>query len=181
LRGPIYVSPDLRSIADAYQAWRDGTIPSEPPMTLRISSLMDSSLAPPDCAVMTVTMGGIPCRLRDGAWTHEKRDALRDMAIRAIERIMPGTAARIVATEVIVPGDIEEALAVTDGDLWGGEIAADQMLDLRPWPACRGSRTPIKGLYLGGMSSSAGPLATCAAGVAAARAVTADLKRGWFA
>ena len=57
----------------------------------------------------------------------------------------------VLAAEVIAPPDIEEALGATEGDLWGGEIASDQMLDLRPGP-----RTEIHGLYLAGPSSAAG-------------------------
>jgi phytoene dehydrogenase-like protein len=181
LRGPIYISPDLRRFADAHLAWRAGAIASEIPIALRIPSIMDSSLAPPGCAVMTATLGAIPCRLFDGAWTHQKRDALRDITLAAVETVLPGTLTRIVATEVIAPSDMEESLAITDGDLWGGEIAADQLLDLRPWSLRYAPRTQIEGLYLGGASSAAGAVATCAAGVAAARAVQTDLKRRWFA
>jgi phytoene dehydrogenase-like protein len=74
-----------------------------------------------------------------------------------------------LASRLIVPPDIETALGRTDGDLDGGEIAADQMLDARPGP-----RMPIRGFYLAGPSSVAGPLGTCAAGLVAARAFLAD-------
>jgi len=176
LRGPIYVSPDLEGFAAASMSWRAGRIAPKLPVTLRIPSLMDPSLAVPGGAVMTATFGAVPHRPADGAWTREMRDVLRDMALGALESVMPGMAGRVSAAEIIVPGDMEDAFGTTAGDLWGGEIAADQMLDLRPWPDC--PRTLLKGLYLGGSSAAAGPLATCAAGIAAARAVSADLKRG---
>jgi phytoene dehydrogenase-like protein len=73
---------------------------------------------------------------------------------------------------------MEDQLGSTDGDLWGGEIAADQMFDLRPGLAAIGPRTPINGLYLAGSSSAAGVLATCASGAAAAYAIIADRKAG---
>jgi phytoene dehydrogenase-like protein len=128
---------------------------------------------------MTVTVSGVPSRLFDGAWTHEKRDALRGCVFRAIERVLPGTTALVRACELLVPPDIEQALNCADGDLWGGEIASDQMLAYRPGFDCAPPRTPIEGLYLAGPSTLMGVLGTCVSGVAAARTIAADLKRGW--
>jgi phytoene dehydrogenase-like protein len=84
-----------------------------------------------------------------------------------------------VGAELIVPPDIEEQIGATEGDLHGGELAADQMLDLRPgFEGATGARTPIRGFYLAGPSTAAGPLATGAAGAIAAATVLADLKAG---
>lgn len=178
LRSPIHIAPDPRRTAQAYAAWRAGTIAEHPPLTLRIVSAGDPDFAPAGQATLTATLGCIPCRLFDGAWTHEKRDLLRARALAAIEAVLPGTRAHLIAAELIVPPDIEEALGATDGDLLGGEIAADQMFDLRPGFETAGPRTPIDGLYLAGPSSAAGPMRSCAAGVIAARAVIADAKAG---
>ncbi len=122
----------------------------------------------------------MPHRLFDGAWTHEKRDALRAGVLAAVEAVLPGTAARAVATQLLVPSDMEDELALTDGDLWGGEIAPDQMLGQRPGAGAGAGapRTPVRGLYLAGASTTTGVLATCAAGVFAGRAVIADFSAG---
>lgn len=177
LHAPIQVAPDPARMAEACAAWRNGTIPDHPPLSLRVVSASDPCLAPAGQAVLTVTLGCIPFRLFDGAWTHEKRAALRNRALAAIESVLPGTAAHVVAAELIVPPDIEEALGATDGDLGGGEIAADQMFGFRPGFDAASPRTPITGLYLAGPSSAAGPLGTCVAGSIAARAMIADLGR----
>jgi phytoene dehydrogenase-like protein len=129
---------------------------------------------------MTVTIGAVPSRLFDGAWTHDKRDALRDRVLQRIEQVLPGLTARIRACALIVPPDIEEALGCTDGDLWGGEVAADQMLSRRPDDGCVPPRTTIKGLYLAGPSTAAGVLGTCVSGVLAAQALVADVKGRQF-
>lgn len=176
LRGPIHVSPDV--CAEAYRAWRSGAVPRNLPLTLRIVSATDPSLAPVGAACMTVTLGGVPHTLFDNSWTREKRDRLREAALAAIEAVLPGTSARIVGAELIVAPDIETMLGITAGDLSGGEIAADQMLGFRPFADFAGTRTPVEGLYLVGPSSALGPLATCASGVAAARAVMADFAAG---
>jgi phytoene dehydrogenase-like protein len=174
----IHIAPGANG--SAYAAWRAGTVAEQLPVTLRFISAADRQSCPPGSAVMTATIGCVPFRLFDGSWTHEKRDALREQVLACIEQVLPGTAARVRACEVIVPPDIEEALGCTDGDLWGGEIASDQMLGFRPWLDCAAPRTPIGGLYLAGPSTTAGVLGTCASGVFAARALAADLKAGRF-
>jgi phytoene dehydrogenase-like protein len=174
LRGPVYVAPNFSKFAEAHLAWRSGTLAAELPTTLRVVSASDPGLAPPGCAVLTATLGAVPFRLFDGAWTKEKRDTLRDRALGAAEIAFPGITSAVIAAEVITPGDIDEAIGATEGDLWGGEIAADQMLDYRPWSDPAPPRTPIRGLYLAGPSAPLGPIATCAGGVLAAEAVMAD-------
>src|SRR5208282_3854052 len=106
------------------------------------------SLAPVGKSVVTVTFGAVPFRLFDGAWTREKREALRTQALTALETAMPGSIAHVIAAETIAPPDIEEAIGATDGDLMGGELAADQMPSA--WPEFPFPRCPFKGLYLAG-------------------------------
>jgi len=178
VEGPIHVSPDAEAFAGAHAAHAASTIPEAPPLTLRIVSAADPRLAPEGKAVMTATIAGIPHHLFDGSWTNAKRVALRTRVLAQIEEILPGTTARVLGTELILPSDIEDALGVTEGDLDGGEIAPDQAFGFRGFSECPGGRTPIRGLYLGGRSSPAGPSGTCAAGVMAARAVAADLNAG---
>jgi phytoene dehydrogenase-like protein len=175
-RGAIPVSSDLEQLAAANAAWRTGTIAQHLPVSLRIASSTDPSLAPPGQSVVTATLGAVPFRLFDGAWTREKREILRTQALAALETAMPGAGAHVIATQVIAPPDIEEALGATDGDLTGGELAADQMLTAGPWPDVLFPRCPLKGFYLAG--SWLAMSGTCAAGAAAARTVTADLASG---
>jgi phytoene dehydrogenase-like protein len=176
--GPIHLEPGMNKHGVVYAAWRAGTVAKDLPVALRFISVTDPRSCPMGAATMTATVGGVPVRLFDGSWTHEKREALREQVLTQVERVLPGIAARVRACDVIVPPDFEEALGCTDGDLWGGEIASDQMLGFRPWFGCVPPRTPIGGLYLAGPSTSAGILGTCVAGVFAARAIAADLEAG---
>jgi phytoene dehydrogenase-like protein len=176
LRAPILVAP--AGAAEFCSNWRNGTVPERPPATLRLTTAVDPFLAPDGCATLTITLGAIPHTPFDGAWTHDKRNRLRDTALAIAEQAFPGIAARVLAAELIVPPDIESQLGITEGDLLGGDLSATQMLGFRPFPECNGTRTPVEGLYLAGPSSTLGPLATCASGVAAAHAVLADMRAG---
>jgi len=176
--GPVHIAPQAADMGKAFAAWQAGTLAEQLPVALRIPSATDPRLSPVGAATMTVTVGCVPSHLFDGAWTHEKRDALRDRVLGGMERVLPGVTERILACELLVPPDIEQALGCTDGDLWGGEIAADQMFSFRPGGGCIAPRTPIEGLYLAGPSTSSGVIATCASGIMAAQALIADLKEG---
>jgi phytoene dehydrogenase-like protein len=175
--GAIHVAPKEDRFGNAFAAWHSGTLAEQFPMTIRFPSAADPRLCPAGTAMMTVTAGCVPSRLFDGAWTNDKRDGLRHAVLQCIEQVLPGVTARIRACEVIVPPDIEQALGCTEGDLWGGEIAADQMFSYRPGGA-PAPRTPVEGLYLAGPSTMAGVLGTCASGIVAAQALMADLKDG---
>lgn len=178
LRSPLHVMPGAAHFTAAAAAAEAGVIARHPPVTLRVVSATDPGLAPAGKAVMTATLSGIPKRLFDGAWTREKRDIVRDRALTAADAVLPGVTARVLAAEVIVPPDVEAALGASEGDLTGGEIAADQMLGFRPWVDGAGPRTPVAGLYLAGPSTAAGVVASCASGVHAARAVLSDMQAG---
>ncbi len=178
LRGPIHVMPGLDHLVEAYAAWRSGTIADHLPIALRFASTVDPALAPLGACVMTATIGCVPHTLFDGAWSHDKRDRLSAHVLGAIAKVFPGIIATIQALKLLVPPDMAEALGATEGDLWGGEIAPDQIFGFRPWQVCKSPYTPVEGLYLAGPSASASLFGTCAAGAAAADAVLADLRAG---
>lgn len=178
LRSPLHVMPDPQRLAAAHSACRAGLIPDHPPAVARFVSASDPGLAPAGKAVLAVTLGAIPHRLFDGGWTRDKRDLLKARALRDLEAVLPGLSPRVLASQLLVPPDMEAALGITAGDLMGGEIAADQMLGQRPWLDCAAPRTPLAGLYLAGGSTAAGLAASLASGAEAARAIIADKRAG---
>ena len=175
--GPLHIAPSLEALSAASQAWRNGVVAETLPITLAVPSRHEPALAPYGSATVTATLGAVPFRLFDGAWTHEKRELLRRRTLGAVEAVIPGFSDRVLGSEVVAPPDIEDALGATDGDLLGGEIAGDQMLGTGPWAKPALPRTPIAGLYLAGSNLTASAFATCAAGAAAAHALIADRGR----
>jgi len=159
----------LAGDAQYLSSFRHGAVPSQPPLLIDPVSQRDPSLAPPDCATLTVTIAGIPGRLFDGVWSQYRRQRLAAAVLPRIEAALPGTIAALTGIRIIVPPDIEGRLGASGGDLEGGQLAPDQMLAFRPQ-----ARSAIEGFYLGGVSTAAGPLGTGAAGYAAALSVLAD-------
>jgi phytoene dehydrogenase-like protein len=70
-----------------------------------------------------------------------------------------------VESQVLLPGEL--------GCLHRVEHALDQLLFMRPIPACARYRTPVPGYYLGGSGNHPGGGVTCAPGALAAQAVLA--------
>ena len=177
--GPIHVLGSMKALTLAHDLWSAGRMVDEPLVTLRLPSLADPRLAPIGKAVMTATISAVPCRM-SGSWEVPRREQLGTIALAAAERAMPGITSLVLAQQVIVGADFEEGLSATEGDLDGGEIAADQILDSRPLRGAewRDGRTPIARLFLAGPSSGASPFLLGASGSLAARAIIADLKTG---
>jgi phytoene dehydrogenase-like protein len=152
----------LAADSEAMQAWRQNHLPDLPPLRFDPVSARDATLARGG-AIATVTLDYIPTRLAEGAWTHRRRV---DLAARALARLaphLPGLLTALRAVEIIVPSDIEDALAASEGDLDGGISAGERAV---------GPRTALPGFYLGGIPAS--HLGTGAPGLAAALALLAD-------
>jgi phytoene dehydrogenase-like protein len=90
-----------------------------------------------------------------------------------LARHAPALKPRIAGGEVLSPVDLETRYALTGGHIHHGEHALDQLLSLRPSPACARYRTPVRGLFVGGSGSHPGGGVTCAPGALAAKAVLA--------
>jgi phytoene dehydrogenase-like protein len=176
--GPIHVLGSMKALTAAHELWRAGRLADAPPVTLRLPGFADPRLAPIGKAVMTATISAVPSRM-SGGWEEPRREQLGTIALAAAERAIPGVTSLVLAQHVIVGTDVEQTLGATEGDLDGGEIAADQVLDSRPLRGAewRDGRTPIASLFLAG-SSPASPFVLGAAGERAARAIIADLKTG---
>lgn len=178
VRPTTHIVSSLESIAESHANFRDGLLSGNAPVTLRIHR--DPRMAPEGKTVATATLSAIPFRLFDGPWSHEKRERLCEIALSAADTVFPGFREHLVGVRVIAPPDLEEELGATEGDIFGGEIAGDQVFGYRPWLDGSCPRTPLAGLYLAGPSAAAAPYGTCVAGVVAARALLADSKAGYL-
>jgi phytoene dehydrogenase-like protein len=57
---------------------------------------------------------------------------------------------------VIGPYDMEQELGLIGGNIFHGELSADQLFHMRPAPGYGDYRTPLKGLYHGSSATHAG-------------------------
>jgi phytoene dehydrogenase-like protein len=159
----------LDDMERAFDAAKYGRFSSTPILDVHVPTIADPALAPPGHHVASILASFAPHDLA-GGWTEERREALGDAVVAALERHAPALRDAIVAREVLAPPDLEERYGLTGGHLFHGDHALDQLL-VRPVPECARYRTPIAGLFLGGSGSHPGGGITCGPGRLAAAAV----------
>jgi phytoene dehydrogenase-like protein len=74
-------------------------------------------------------------------------DAYADRVIARVEQVAPGFTASILHRQVIGPYEMEHEYGLIGGNIFHGELSADQMFHLRPAPGYADFRTPVAGLY----------------------------------
>jgi phytoene dehydrogenase-like protein len=166
LRGAISIGPSVDYIEQAYDDAKYGDFSRRPYLDLLIPSLFDPDMAPPGKHVMTCFVQYAPYRLREGTWD-EKRDALGDAVVDALEAFIPNIKKIILGRQVMTPIDIERVAGITGGNIFHGELRPSQLFFTRPVPGYSRYNTPIHNYYQcgsgnhpgGGISGAPGRLA----------------------
>jgi phytoene dehydrogenase-like protein len=175
LQGRIQVGPEIDSLERAFDAWKYGEISPSPYLDITIPSLTDPSLAPAGRHVMSIHVQYTPRDLRSGDWS-QRRDEVRDVALRALAPYAPDLAERVEHAQVLTPADLETTYGLTGGHPHHGEHALDQLFTMRPlwgWPAYR---TPVRGLYLCSAGTHPGGGVTGLPAANAAKVIAAELR-----
>lgn len=176
LGGGLRLAGTIPAMDRAFADWRERMPPRDPVIDVLIPSIADPSLAPAGKHVLSAVVQFVPGELHDGAWTGERRDALRDLVTARLAEVSPGIETRMLACEVLLPGDIENEMGLTGGDLAYGETTLDQFFANRPFPGQGGASTPLRNFYLCSPSAHPGPFVMGAPGANAAAEVLAARK-----
>lgn len=178
LAGGLLLASSIGEMDRAYDDWRDALPPREPIIQAFLPSLTDTTLAPQGKHVMSVMVQFVPQMLYEGAWTASRRAELTKHVMARIAAVSPGFEKRVIASELLLPGDMENEAGVTSGDLAQGEMTLDQMFVNRPFAAGGSYETPLRNFYICSSSAHPGTLAAGMAGAnAAARILVAGRKR----
>jgi phytoene dehydrogenase-like protein len=160
------------------RAWDDakGGVPSRAPvMEVQVPSVYDPTMAPPNHHVMSIWALYAPTRLRDGTW-EERRRAVGEQLIDTLAAYAPDLRKMLVDWSLFTPADIEQRMAMTDGNIRHLDMVPGQFLAQRPLSGWSNYRTPIAGLYLCGAGTHPGGEVTGAPGHNAAAMILADLR-----
>ena len=74
-------------------------------------------------------------------------DVVRQKVIARMEELAPGFASSILHRQVIGPHEMETRYALLGGNIFHGELSANQLFHMRPAPGYADFTTPIRGLY----------------------------------
>ena len=155
LRGAISISPSVEYLERAYDDAKYGHVSRRPYMDIVIPSMIDPAMAPRGKHVMSCFVQYVPYNVQ-GGWTDAAREAFGDTVIDTLAEYAPNIKSAILHRQVITPADIERIVGLSEGNIFQGELALQQMFFLRPVPGWAKYRTPIHGLYQCGSGTHPG-------------------------
>lgn len=165
----LFIAPDAHYIEAAFDQAKYGRCSSEPALEITIPSVHDKTLAPAGKHVLSAVAQYAP--FDAGASTEAARTEFLDHTLGVLERYAPGLRAQVVASQLLLPADIEREFRISGGHWHHGELALDQFLMLRPIPGAAQYAMPVNGLYLCGAGCHPGGGVMGCAGKNAAQAV----------
>ncbi|MCA9668164.1 MAG: NAD(P)/FAD-dependent oxidoreductase, partial [Myxococcales bacterium] len=170
LRGDIAVGPSIAYLERAYDDAKYGAFSRRPYLNVVIPSLSDGSLAPPGKHVMSCFVQYAPYKLKEGpeAWDAQ-REAFGDAVVNTLEELAPGIKDSILHRQVLTPLDLERTFGLTEGNIFHGELSAEQLYFFRPAPGWARYETPIRKLWMCGSGTHPGGGIMGAPGQLAAR------------
>lgn len=170
LGGHLLISPSLDYLERAYDDAKYGQLSNFPMLDIVIPSVLDPSLAPEGHHVMSVDVRYAPYKLREGDW-ETLRGELWEKVQGLLVEYAPDISDLIVDKKIVTPLDLEREYGLTEGSIFHGQMAFDQMLFMRPVPGLGRYQTPIGNLYLCGAGSHPGGGITGAPGYNAGREI----------
>ncbi len=157
---------DARHGMGARRPFSDGVIPTT----------LDPSLAPEGAHIVSLFTQWCPAE-----WSQEPhREELETYADRVIDEydhVAPGFRESVIHRQVIGPYDMENEWGLIGGNIFHGELSADQLFHMRPAPGYADYRTPIRGLYQCSSATHAGGGVTGIPAYNCVREIRRDRKR----
>jgi phytoene dehydrogenase-like protein len=144
--GTIVLADSLDDVEAAFQDAVGGRPAALPFADICIPSVFDRSLAPPGKHVMSMFTQWVPHQYAD-APHREELEAYADRTIARMERLAPGFTDSILHRQIIGPHEMEETYGLIGGNIFHGELSANQLFHMRPAPGFADFTTPVRGLY----------------------------------
>ncbi len=176
LTGTINIAPSLAYLDRAYDDAKAGGWAREPVISMCLPSLLDDTLAPRGCHVMSLFCQHFNPVLSGGRSWDDVKEQVADLVVQTVTRYAPNFSGSIVGRQVLSPLDLEREFGLTGGDIFHGALHLDQIYSLRPAAGYADYRTPVSGLYLCGSGAHPGGGVTGLPGHHAAQAIVSDLK-----
>jgi phytoene dehydrogenase-like protein len=174
---PVELAYSPAYIQAAFDDARAGRPAARPIADATFPSALDDTLMPEGMHCMSIYSQWVPVDWR----AEPHRDELEAYADRVIDEyaaLAHDLKDAILARQVIGPYDMEHDLGLVGGNVYGGELAVDQLFHMRPAPGYADYRTPIAGLYNGSAGAHGGGGVSGIPGWQAARQAIRDRRAG---
>ncbi len=170
LRGAISISPGVDYLERAYDQAKYGEFSRRPYIDLVIPTLTDPSVAPPGKHILSCFVQYAPYALSGGTWD-DQREAFGDAVVDTLAEYAPNLRNIILHRQVLTPLDLERDFGLTEGNIFQGELALEQLFFMRPVPGWAKYATPIHNLWMCGSATHPGGGVMGAPGRNAARRI----------
>ena len=148
----LLIAPGLDEIEREFNPVKYRQASANPMMEITIPSVHDNTLAPEGHHVLSAVVQFAPHEPANP----DVKAAFEASCMRVLERYLPGIVGKVGASQLLMPGDIENRFGNHGGHWHHGELSLDQFLTLRPVHGAAHYATPIDGLYLCGASTHPG-------------------------
>lgn len=177
MKNTVDICPSLAYMSAAYDDARRFGWSKAPVVSMCIPTLMDDTLAPPGCHVMSLFCQHFRRHLPDGRSWDDVREEVADHILDTVAQYSPNFRQAIVGRQIHSPLDIERRLNMIGGDIFHGVLHLDQIFSLRPAPGHADHRMPVTGVYLCGSGAHPGGGVSGIPGRNAATEILKDRKR----
>jgi len=178
LNGTIDICPSIAYAERAFDDAKAGAWAERPVISMCLPSLLDDTLAPAGCHVMSLFCQHFNPELSGGRSWDDVRDQVADMIVETVTHYAPNFRQAVVGRQVLSPLDLEREFGLVGGDIFHGALHLDQIYSLRPAAGYARYRMPVPGLYLFGSGAHPGGGVSGLPGHHAAKAIIADVKGG---
>jgi phytoene dehydrogenase-like protein len=156
IRGMQEICPSTDYLERAYDDAKYGDFSKRPFMGCIIPTAVDPSMAPPGKHVMSIFVQYASYNMPAHGDRDQQREAFGDAVIDTLAEFAPNIKELILHKQVITPWDIEQQIAITQGNISHGELMLDQLFFMRPTPGWASYRTPIRNYYQCGSGTHPG-------------------------
>jgi phytoene dehydrogenase-like protein len=153
--GAIELAHSIDYIEAAFQDARNGVAARRPYSDGVIPTVFDRTLCPDGYHIMSLFTQWVPHTWADSPDPKEL-EAYADRVIDGYTELAPNLKSAILHRQVIGPHEMQEELGMVGGNIFHGELSADQLFHMRPAPGYADYRTPVHGLYQASSATHAG-------------------------
>jgi phytoene dehydrogenase-like protein len=155
LSGGVELAHAMAYLERAFEEARSGKPATQPFSDGVIPTVYDRTLAPDGKHIISLFTQWVPHEWSEAPHADEL-EAYADRVIAGYDELAPGFADSVLHRQVIGPFEMEREWGLVGGNIFHGELSAEQLFHMRPAPGYADYRTPIRGLYQCSSATHAG-------------------------
>jgi phytoene dehydrogenase-like protein len=153
--GGMELAHSIAYLEKAFEEARAGRPATAPFSDGVMPTYHDPSLAPDGKHIVSLFTQWCPAEWADEP-DDAALDAYADRVIAGYDELAPGFADSVLHRQVLGPHEMQEEWGLIGGNIFHGELSAEQLFHMRPAPGYADYRTPIHGLYQCSSATHAG-------------------------